>query len=759
MTNPLEPQVIEGLVRDILSGRAVFFVGAGFSIDSEQMSATRVIRRLLIRLRCLNSISPGRKSYRRFKETFVPEGMRLTAGSKVVEILAGRYYEINDWMCRVFGEFLHHHGSSSRVEDLPSKLRKREHRFRERMGKRWKKHGDQWKHEDLAPIELSWLKAAAEAQDQRALHDLGKLVLAETLGFSDPRVMAGNGYRDFSDTGFDVHRLRSEIGHRLRPRHHVLARLAREGLCPLLLTTNFDLLIESALRLSGLLPRSGSGSGLDRNEAPAFPRMPPHFSVIASPLEFLDAGSAFRTVTLVKLHGCAGRFRELRRERDPSSVLRYLRHVIYTYREIQHWRDDAWAADYLKTLVRTRSILLTGYSAADPIMHDTFRAVYQEMERKRHDESAGVPTPTSTQRSASAFFFAYSRPKQVGAEFHGQEVLEAATGASRGQRPHRNTPDHEHYLRFGPSNDHSHSRSQLNLDEMLQWIHHRTFRSQQLECAKSELQPLISRLWTARPASESQGLIAEFEALVGSEASSIKPSQGKGPSFMQLNSTLRWSSDFHVALRREWARAWVQNRDLSRFQTARLMEMPEWYLPANEQPSWTAWGLVVELALRKLARYLASPVDSASQQTTGRSTPSLPGVDAETISPESGPYPTVWFLTRRANQSPPVSLVIRGRPWHGRTHGLLQGRPCAKFLWILPEDAVPWYASPTRTELAPSEMDQANNKLQRRGDTHWSKAPPAAQIWRWATQSGEAWQNDRAAEAFRSTIAKETKTR
>ena len=35
----------------------------------------------------------------------------------------------------------------------------------------------------------------------------------------------------------------------------MLARLAREGLSPQLLTTNYDLLVEGAYRLAGLVPR------------------------------------------------------------------------------------------------------------------------------------------------------------------------------------------------------------------------------------------------------------------------------------------------------------------------------------------------------------------------------------------------------------------------------------------------------------------------------------------------------------------------
>ena len=38
----------------------------------------------------------------------------------------------------------------------------------------------------------------------------------------------------------------ASYGHRLRPRHHVIARFAREGFCGTTLTTNYDLLLEGA---------------------------------------------------------------------------------------------------------------------------------------------------------------------------------------------------------------------------------------------------------------------------------------------------------------------------------------------------------------------------------------------------------------------------------------------------------------------------------------------------------------------------------
>ena len=78
---------------------------------------------------------------------------------------------------------------------------------------------------------------------------LGKAIFLETLGFDNARIMGG---APLEATLLEV--AQSYAG-RLRPRHAVLARLAREGLSPQLLTTNYDLLVEGAYRLAGLVPR------------------------------------------------------------------------------------------------------------------------------------------------------------------------------------------------------------------------------------------------------------------------------------------------------------------------------------------------------------------------------------------------------------------------------------------------------------------------------------------------------------------------
>jgi len=147
-------------------------------------------------------------------------------------------------------------------------------------------------------------------------------------------------------------------------------------------TPNFDLLLEGAYRLAGFR---------DRTLGPENPLPPTMFSDyvrITSPAEFFSEGKAHRTAVLIKMHGCARTYRDVKpngsNEREWREALRdYLRSMVFTYREIQNWREDSWAADFLRTLLRTRTVVFAGYSLQDPVVHDTFRTVYEEMARIR----------------------------------------------------------------------------------------------------------------------------------------------------------------------------------------------------------------------------------------------------------------------------------------------------------------------------------------------------------------------------------------
>ena len=79
----------------------------------------------------------------------------------------------------------------------------------------------------------------------------GKLLFLETLGFNDRNVWHGEPLAG-STAEFS-----KSYGERLGPRHKVLGALAREGLCPVVLTTNYDLLLEGGYRDVGFEHRDG----------------------------------------------------------------------------------------------------------------------------------------------------------------------------------------------------------------------------------------------------------------------------------------------------------------------------------------------------------------------------------------------------------------------------------------------------------------------------------------------------------------------
>src|SRR5205085_8134594 len=116
----------------------------------------------------------------------------------------------------------------------------------------------------------------------------------------------------------------------------------------------------------------------------------------------------------LKIHGCVHRYRAERV--SSASLARYLPSMVFTYREIQNWRKDSWSRDLVTTVLRTRTIVLCGYSGADPVVHDTFRTVYEEILAHRPPNADALPEET---RDARAFFTGEAGK----AEFAGLEIL------------------------------------------------------------------------------------------------------------------------------------------------------------------------------------------------------------------------------------------------------------------------------------------------------------------------------------------------
>ena len=211
------------------------------------------------------------------------------------------------------------------------------------------------------------------------------------MGFGSSKIWGGDPRLEDRRSALNLY------GDRLRDRQHVIARLAREGLTPLILTTNFDLLLEGACRLAGF--EVGDAQHTDPiKPAAAYDRL----LVVAGPTEFFERGTAYRAALLLKIHGCVYRYRKERQ--STVSLARYLPSMVFTFREIQNWRKDSWSRDLVSTLLRSRSIVLCGYSGADPVVHDTFRTVYEEISAHRPRLDVGSAENLASQTDTRAFF-------------------------------------------------------------------------------------------------------------------------------------------------------------------------------------------------------------------------------------------------------------------------------------------------------------------------------------------------------------------
>src|SRR4029077_18373413 len=144
---------------------------------------------------------------------------------------------------------------------------------------------------------------------------------------------------------------------------------------------------------------------------------------VAGPTDFFDRGTAYRAALLLKIHGCVHRYRE---ERDRKTLAKYLPSMGFTYREIQNWRKDSWSRDLVSTLLRTRPIVLCGYSGTDPVVHDTFRTVYEEISSHRPPKLDDASAKNAASPTDTRAFFTGAAGK---AEFAGLEILRAGSRA------------------------------------------------------------------------------------------------------------------------------------------------------------------------------------------------------------------------------------------------------------------------------------------------------------------------------------------
>ena len=105
-------QGLQQLAEQILTGQNVFFIGAGFSLDSEGNSATRLVAKLLLRFDAATTILSqsadndkqhiARELRQRFCHVFDIKDTGELFDQGNAKKLACSYYKYNDWICSAF---------------------------------------------------------------------------------------------------------------------------------------------------------------------------------------------------------------------------------------------------------------------------------------------------------------------------------------------------------------------------------------------------------------------------------------------------------------------------------------------------------------------------------------------------------------------------------------------------------------------------------------------------------------------------------
>lgn len=681
---------LERLAKHILEGETVFFIGAGFSLDSESNSAGRLIARLLARFDAMTahlaSLGGGiAKDAADLRET-VKVTFKLESGAILstanVSTLVNDYYQINDWICNAFSCLLTNIHQRIDGKKLCKIISKKENALFKAFA--W------YDDVPLDPIDLDRLAALD-------CHKQGKALFLDTMGFVNPQIMGGNPEQT------DMDEVLTSYQHLLKPRHHILARWAREGFCSTLITTNYDLLLEGAYRLSGFLPDKApfNDEAFDQPFGLS-PTTFDRFSTIAGPSDFFKRGSGHQSALIVKIHGCVAKYRRCR-DHDVSTEQNawqsYLPSMVFTYREIQNWREDSWSRDYLCTLLRTRKMVFNCYSLIDPVLHDTVRSVYEEIASQR----ALAPNLQANEESAAlpAFYMGISGTK----EFHGLEILRAASRSVGEESP--SLTSHNNYLQFHLAD--KDSAPFPLLDEKMRWLFHRTYRLRQAQVLKSNLRRITTMIMghpcTTR---EIRQLNDNFDALVKAELGRAKTWTIERKCRAEFNAITHWTEHFHLKLLREFALAETLQHQGGLSRSLQSLRKTPWYFPILDNPDWAAWSIVVELALRRMVSYWQGDFEQWLKPS-----PQLVAAQSD--------YPQVHFSKSR-QQPTPRCLTIRLGGFErtgqqSQSHGAFN----CHVNWDLYAKSIPWF-----------EKGHQNEVIQ---------TPNASELWRWASCKDQP-QND-----------------
>jgi hypothetical protein len=359
----------------------------------------------------------------------------------------------------------------------------------------------------------------------------------------------------------------------------------------------------------------------------------------------------------------------------------YLPAIVFTYREIQTWRADAWSRDLIRTLLRTNTLALCGYSGADPIMHATFREVYEE-------RAAMVPTPTNDSASediekAPVFFFGSASKR----EFHSLEILAAATAAVglRADKP----VDHPNLIEFETSGF-------PTVDDHFRLIAHGVLREIQYQSLVTRLRRLAPQILRHPcPDADYDALIRRFDALRKQERAEIDASGDRLTTLpaaerrRRFDHVVDWTWHFLPGFLRELTLADLVETRRGPGRALRQHRVLSSYQAASERPEWAAWAAIVELALREM-------VAVWSGATCGDPDPTNVWITAEESS-----HAAISFSCTKGPWQPQALLIrLAGFDRLGRSAGL-NGAFKRVACWEFTERDLPWPLKRVKHDIRP----------------------------------------------------------
>lgn len=481
---------------------------------------------------------------------------------------------------------------------------------------------------------------------------------------------------------------------------------------------------------------------------------------MSQPNEFFVHGHGFNQSLIVKIHGCTESYRRYRAESlssettadtQPCAWEKYLKSMVFTYREIQNWRADKWSQDYLQTLLRTRKMVFMGYSGQDQVIHDTIRSVYEDIAKQRQL----TPSPNLDSIDSPSYFFEAGE----GTSFHASEILRSAHHAVSDEFACVLSDTNKFKFHFKNQD----SDSFPDIDHKLRMLFHLSYRELQLKLFPQYLPRVVQQLFGKhKPSQQQQALIKKLRAFFRLEqwrlntfreevfttpaeqcekedsASKLRNKRRFKKLSKQLNNHLAWTESFHQPLMNlmhdaEQRHAQCGNTAPETLVTVKHQNQTKnlhWYTPITANPEWSAWCIVIELALRNINRVFAKQNGSNNKrELIAPLTRTIPTENNryKTLHTEYGLDPTLVIKQPGLRSPSYIHFRIANS---ARTNQPLphSGVHASKShtSWELAINGIPWQQQSSAHKHKPSKLLLASKQEQ-------PKTPTAEQLWQFAT--------------------------